>query len=269
MRGPDIRFIDLALIDVAANRLRPVDEAWAEAIAASMDASGQREVITVRPSPAMEGRYLLIVGGHRLRAAEIRGAVDILAAVEDVDDLQARLVEIDENLIRQELSALDRAIHLAERKRVFDEMHPEARHGGDRRSDKARSRDQVAKLATRFTAEAAARTGLSERAIRRAVALVRDLDADALAAIRKTHVADKEAQLRALSKLAPERQREAAAAIRDGRVRSVSAARGAAGKVSAEDQAFEILMKAWNRAGAKARRRFMAAAGLQATGAAS
>ncbi len=48
---------------------------------------------------------------------------------------------------------------------ICEELHPETRHGGDRRSD------QVANLATRsddrFTAENAAATGRSERAVQR------------------------------------------------------------------------------------------------------
>lgn len=50
----------------------------------------------------------------------------------------------------------------ARRKEAYEALHPETRHGGDRKSD------QVANLATRsFADDQAAKTGQSARAIRR------------------------------------------------------------------------------------------------------
>jgi hypothetical protein len=47
---------------------------------------------------------------------------------------------------------------------IYAELHPETKHGGDRKSD------QVANLATRFTASTAEATGKPERSIQRAAA---------------------------------------------------------------------------------------------------
>lgn len=48
------------------------------------------------------------------------------------------------------------------RKAIYEELHPETRHGGDRKSD------QVADLATRsFAEETASVTGKDERSVRR------------------------------------------------------------------------------------------------------
>lgn len=63
---------------------------------------------------------------------------------------------------RSELSASQRATSIARRKAIYLELHPETRHGGDRKSD------QVDNLATRsFAAETATATGRDERTIRR------------------------------------------------------------------------------------------------------
>ncbi len=44
----------------------------------------------------------------------------------DVDEIDRRLLEIDENLVRAELSALERAEHFEERKRLYEARSPEA-----------------------------------------------------------------------------------------------------------------------------------------------
>ncbi|WP_423208743.1 hypothetical protein [Paracoccus yeei] len=55
-----------------------------------------------------------------------------------------------------------RARFTARRKEAYEALHPEARHGGDRKSD------QVANLATcSFADDQAAKTGQSARAVRR------------------------------------------------------------------------------------------------------
>jgi len=66
--------------------------------------------------------------------------------------------------MRAELSASERATSTARRKAIYETLHPETKHGGDRKSD------QVANLATcsdRFTSDTAKATGKSERAVQR------------------------------------------------------------------------------------------------------
>jgi hypothetical protein len=61
-----------------------------------------------------------------------------------------------------ELSPAERAKSTARRETIYEELHPETRHGGDRRSD------QVANFATcsgRFTSETATVTGRAERSV--------------------------------------------------------------------------------------------------------
>jgi ParB family chromosome partitioning protein len=50
------------------------------------------------------------------------------------------------------------------RKAIYEELHPDTKHGGGRKGD------QVANFATRFTSDTAEGTGKSERAIRLAAA---------------------------------------------------------------------------------------------------
>ena len=117
----EIAAISVADID-ASDRLRPLDEAAVEALMVSIEQRNLEAPIIIRPHGA---GWKLVAGGHRLEAVKRLGHEVIDAIPRNLDDDEARLAEIDENLIRRELSALDRAIFLAERKAVFDRMNPE------------------------------------------------------------------------------------------------------------------------------------------------
>ena len=76
----------------------------------------------------------------------------------DLGDDEAKLLQIDENLCRAELSPAERAAHLVERKRLYETLHPETGHGGDRRSAEARSSSHSENLKA-FVEDTAAKTG--------------------------------------------------------------------------------------------------------------
>ncbi|MBX9594206.1 MAG: ParB N-terminal domain-containing protein, partial [Roseomonas sp.] len=154
--------LPLDLVVVGA-RLRPVDEDYVALLADSMVEHGQQTPITVGPA-GPDGRHKLIAGGHRMAAAVVAGLKAIDAIVSDATGLDAELLEIDENLMRRELSALDRAVFLARRKDVYEALNPDTKHGGKRDKGKSTS------LSTRFSAATAAKLGVDERTIQRAVA---------------------------------------------------------------------------------------------------
>lgn len=239
------------------DRLRSIDEDYARLIAASIEEEGQRTPIEVRKVPhklSKTGRrYVLIAGGHRLRALQIAGQELALAFIRDVDDLQAKLLEIDENLVRRELSALDRATFLAERQAVYEELHPETRKGGDRKSDQ---NDKIGALIASFTEATAERLGVAPRSIQRAVARHKAIPADVRLSISSTWLADSGAQLDALVRLAPDMQRKVADVIRTmPGVRSVADAVREITRVpkSAPPSDVEKFMTLWRKAGSASR----------------
>jgi len=65
---------------------------------------------------------------------------------------------------RADLSPAERAEHTARRKEIYEEIHPETDHGGDRRSIKSQSL-RLENRADCFTASTAATTGKSERVV--------------------------------------------------------------------------------------------------------
>lgn len=193
--------IPLADID-ADDRLREIDHEAALFISASMAERGLRQPIEVRK---VGKRYKLIAGGHRLEAAKILEWVDIPAIVLKANELEAKLLEIDENLFRRELSPLDRATFLATRKEVYEALHPETKHGGDRKSDQS---DKLGDLIASFTEETAERLNLSRRTVERSVALYKNIQPDVRQQIAGTWVADSGAQLDELAKQTPDMQRQ-------------------------------------------------------------
>lgn len=212
---PDIRLIDIASIDVPA-RLRPVDEAWVEALASSFSSTGQQDAITVNVPEAIRvpdfpERVELVAGAHRIAAARSLGWTTIAARIIAVDRSRARLMEIDENLIRRELTILDRALCLAERQKVYEALHPQTKRGVA--GGKARQRQAADKLNVSasamlaFADDAAERTRLGKRTIQDAVALVRDLSDELIPRIQPMPLADHRAHLRLLANQDADRQR--------------------------------------------------------------
>lgn len=167
--------VDIDLIDVPADRLRTVDLQWAEVIGKAMDNAGQLQPIRV--ARKHDGRYELDFGLHRLTGARIVGWRQIVAGVVLVDDLsrqQRRQTEIFENLIRNELGALHRALNLCELKRVHEALYPETKKGGDRGNQHVGGKKRQSEKIS-FSQEAAEKTGLSERSIEIAVSIANGL----------------------------------------------------------------------------------------------
>lgn len=259
--------IQISLID-ASNRLRPIDPNHAAFIAASIEERGQQQPIVVRPTG---DSYRLTAGGHRLEAQKMLGRRELTLGTEvivrEASDAEARIDEIDENLARHELNALDRAIFLAERKRLYEEINPKTAHGGDRKSRKAlgeiKSPTWRLGFSPRFTADVAERVGLSERTVQRACLLAETLDAKAIEALRSTPLRGNQRELLALAEMPAEKQRHIAALIRDGEAKTIAQAKVRAGleaPVSTDPQSrlYATLLDAWSRADASTRKGFMA-----------
>lgn len=201
----EFREIPISQITVG-ERLRAIDPAWAEGLAAMIADAGLLQPIEV---VTIDEGYELVAGAHRLEAFKLLDRTEITARVLDGkwhQSAEIRLHQIVENIGRRELSALDRAAHLSELKEVYEILHPEAKRGGDRRSKRVK-KDQTAKVAVwSFSRDAAEKTGLSERAIRLAVQIHTGIAASVRARIVGTWLADHQAGLKLLSEQEPEMQ---------------------------------------------------------------
>ena len=198
--------IPIASIKVE-NRLRSLNAEKVAELAESIAQVGLLQPIGVRPDGT------LVYGYHRLEACKQLGWTEIPAVVVDGDDSHAELAEISENLIRNELTLLERAEHLARMRAVYERLYPNARGVG-------RPAKNSATVAA-FSEWAAAQTGLAQRTIRHYVHLAESLAPEVRDAIRRTPIANDGAELKSLASLEPSKQRAVAELIASRAVSSV------------------------------------------------
>jgi ParB family chromosome partitioning protein len=197
---PARRFASIPVADirVPADTLRLADDGWVEVLAILMQSDGQLQPIEVG---ADRKGFVLVFGLHRLLAARKNNWKNIDAVVDsgmDTDVRRRRAVQ--ENVGRRELSVLDRAIHIAAWKELYEAENPTNKHGGKR------GNQQVAKngdLAVRFSVAAAEKLGVGERSVQRSVAIAHGIGTPLRARIALTWLADSQVDLEALA-AAPE-----------------------------------------------------------------
>lgn len=168
----------------------------------------------------------LVAGAHRLEAARRLGWASIRCTVSKADSDELKLAEIDENLIREDLSPAEKAIHIDARKEIYERLHPETRHGaignGREKSrqngnstkadnwnpdDITEAEDEESVVADRFTKDTSKKTGKPERTIQRAAKRGKKITRKRLTKIVGTSL-DKGDELDALGQLSPEKQDE-------------------------------------------------------------
>lgn len=80
-----------------------------ESLADSIRVQGVLQPIMVRPHPTAEDRYQIVAGERRFRAAMLAGLTEIPAMRREVDDSDAAIIALVENLQRQDLNPLEEA----------------------------------------------------------------------------------------------------------------------------------------------------------------
>ncbi|MCA2408448.1 ParB N-terminal domain-containing protein [Rhizobium leguminosarum] len=200
---------------VIPERLRAVEEEHALAIAQSIVEHGLINPVTVRATPnAKGGKYTLVAGAHRIRAVEINDDVEIDAMIVEGDKAEAQLVEITENLFRNDLSVMDRAIFVQTYRDVWEKAHGKIGVGrpGNRANLSQLFADEAE--AGSFSVHVADRMGLSRGAVERLNKIAQNLHPDVRSAVRGTPIADNQSALLKIAKMEPQKQRQTAVAFR-------------------------------------------------------
>jgi hypothetical protein len=174
--------------------------------------------------------FELVDGNHRLEAFKRLGRSPIPARVLALNSITRQLAEIDANLCRAELTALERSEHLLHRKELYEELHPETRQhvAGAAAANASIGRgDATAKLATAsFAADTAVKTGFAGRTIRREISRAKKIDEAVRDRIRHNpEIADKGSELDALASLEPDEQRRVMDLIESKKCKSIAAAK--------------------------------------------
>jgi ParB family chromosome partitioning protein len=224
-------------------RRRPIDQAHVANLAVSFQEIGQRTPISLNlvgpDEPARdEFTYWLNAGGHRLGAAKLLQWADLDAILEDDDALTARIAEVDENLIRRDYTALERAQALAARLEAWGARYPERIVLGDDGNARAKRGRPVkmghgapitAPSSMGFADDAAAKVNLSIDTVKRALAIYRGIPAGLQAALAGTPIASNPGLLRQLAALGDaDEQAKVAELLIAGRTKNVAAARAIA-----------------------------------------
>jgi ParB family chromosome partitioning protein len=106
--GTVVRLPVEALVPGPCGTRRADDEAPAALIAA-VAVEGVRQPLLVRPQPGSEERYEIVAGKRRWRAALRAGMAEVPAIVSALDDAQASLASLRENLRRGDLTPMEEA----------------------------------------------------------------------------------------------------------------------------------------------------------------
>jgi ParB family transcriptional regulator, chromosome partitioning protein len=261
--APTLQMIRLADVMVD-RRLRPVSEAGVQSILASVAEIGRiKDPVHVRKTKT---ELVLLAGGHRMAAYAALGITEAEAWVwSGITNDQARMIEIDDNLAGAEMGPLDTAVFLAERKKVYERLHPETKRGIAGALARHSATDIVSVAS--FVATTAEKFGMSERHVRRLVEAGEKLGIDS-ARLRNIPRQITLKDLIEIAKVGEPVERYAIVdALREGKAKSAAEARRVfkAAQSGVEpahkdpvEAAFKVLSTRWSRAPMAAKRRFVA-----------
>lgn len=144
---------------------RPANLDGIKELARSISEIGLLNPITI------DQEYILVAGLHRLEAAKMLGWTEIECNVCTLDALQTELAEIDENVVRTELSVIEYG-ELLERRKIYESLHPETKAGqaqaaGMNRAIGNNVSDKMPATLKPFSQDTAGKLGVSPRTIER------------------------------------------------------------------------------------------------------
>jgi ParB family chromosome partitioning protein len=119
----------LPVSQLQAGKYQPrtrMDEGALNELAASIRAQGLMQPILVRPISGDSGKYEIIAGERRYRAAQIAGMTEVPVLVKEVDDQSAAAMALIENIQREDLNPLEEAQGINRLITDFDFTHEQA-----------------------------------------------------------------------------------------------------------------------------------------------
>lgn len=249
------------------DRLRPVRASGVDSLLASIRELGvMKDPIHIRRKA--DGKFELMAGAHRLAAAKELGWGEIDAKVwTDVTNDWAALMEVDDNLAGAEMNALETAVFLAARKRIYERLHPETKQG----VAGAVARWTDASDIVSFASATAEKFDMSKRNVERLVRAGSNLTGDERLALMKGGPVTMK-DLLVLSKIAdPKHRRMAIAnyqqgcAFKDALKKVISKGAKPAKSADSTDAELKALTRAWSQAGKAAKQRFLEAFTVEIT----
>ena len=199
------RISEITIPDV---RQRTINHRKVQALAKSIERIGLLNPITVNK------HNTLIAGAHRLEACKLLGWDEIECVVLDCDELRSKLIEIDENLIRNDLDAIAIGEHAIQRDEILEALGERAKVG-----DNQHTGGHAESARPKTTAAIAKEIGISKRVLQENKQLARYLIPLAKEAIRMAEGTKQDAMR--LVRKTPEVQEAIAKMILDGSAETV------------------------------------------------
>ncbi len=192
--------VDIHRVNITPNRRTLNDRKVAE-LMESIKANGLLNPITI------DQNLNLIAGLHRLTACKLLGLEQIechIIICENRDN--ARLAEIDENLIRSELDALERSELWLERDQILERMGLRAKVGDNQFSFKG---SESISPAIKTTLELAQETGYTERSFQYGKQIAKNIDPEVKELIKGTPIAKSTSALLKVARAGSNERQEA------------------------------------------------------------
>jgi ParB-like chromosome segregation protein Spo0J len=146
--------------------------------------------------------FKIISGRHRFEAYKMLRKKEVPCRVIDVDDVQAKLLTIDENLVRRKLSVLETCEALLEKEQILKELHMRSQKEYDTfKKDSAKFA-----LPQGIVNEISKTIGISKRSVYLKLKIAKNLDERASRHISFNDLENNQSQLEKISELKPEDQ---------------------------------------------------------------
>lgn len=199
--------INVYLDGITVNdRLRKLDAKKVKGLAESIKAIGLQQPIHVWKES--EDNIVLVAGRHRLAAVKKLGWEQIECVFTGLGDSDRRLWEIDENLMRADLTELELADHLERRQKIWEARRSSGENFRETSPRGGRPKE--------FDQDTADKTGMDKSTIRKSRRRAKKIAPDVQESIKDMPAADKGVELDALADLEPEEQRQAVERVQSG-----------------------------------------------------
>ncbi|CZT33021.1 ParB N-terminal domain-containing protein [Rhizobium sp. 9140] len=261
-------FIRAPLSDIhIGERLRPIDPAYVEMIAASLTERGQISPIMIRRTPAKNKGatpFTLVAGGYRTSAAKLLGWTEIDAIIVEADAQEAQLLEISENLYRNELNPLDRAIFVMTYRELWEEQHGKVGRGGntfvsEAKESKGHDAPLVFAAGRELSKQVQERLGIGQDTYKRATRIGQNLHPTLRQAVRGTEAETDQSALLKLAKLSADDQLKVAAALKESPDLKpvLQWLKGPKAEADPQQGIFDKMAALWSKADEETQRRFL------------
>lgn len=201
-----VGYVDFPIKNIRIpDRLRTVSRAHVEMMAESIkQIGGVMNPVTLGAECDDLLKAFLIAGEHRIESALLAGLEKIPAMLwENVTEDDALLMEIDENVATNKLSALDRANFLLARKELYERLHPETKKGAKNQYTVGLLNDTMS-----FSRDTEEKTGLKKKTIERAISIAKGIPSDLKKQLANSALANNGSELEKLAKHGPDIQKK-------------------------------------------------------------